>query len=192
MYLSDSWIYDCETSHWSWFNTKTTQVGWQLPALHSAASCLYGSRLYAFGGITQKGQHLKGLMELDLENGEWTARVDEQGPASRWGASLVSYKDQLYLFGGFGDTFYNDLWKFHPSNNGNGATHSGLNSPNQNNNPNQPDGMFILFIRLFEILPNRTITGFLYLKSSPNPVGFLASPPLSLPSSHSCQCYRSA
>ena len=128
VYLSDNWVYDCETSHWSWFDTRTTQIGWQVPALHSASSCLYGSRLYAFGGITQKGQHLKGLMELDLDTGAWTGRTDDQGPSSRWGASLVAYKDHIYLFGGFGDTFYNDLWRFNPSNNGNGATTSGLNA----------------------------------------------------------------
>lgn len=110
--MSDSWAYDVETSNWEWFSTRPTQPGWTPPVLHSAASCLLDHRLFIFGGITQKGQHLRGLMELNLETGDWKGAEDSTGPSARWGATLVPYGSSLFLFGGFGDAFYNDLWRY--------------------------------------------------------------------------------
>jgi hypothetical protein len=85
--------------------------------MHSAAFTLLGSTLYVFGGITQKGQHLNSLISLDLDTHQWSM-ITPNGlcPRSRWGSSLVAHEGSIYLFGGFGDSFFSDLWKFDPTN----------------------------------------------------------------------------
>lgn len=118
IYLSDSWVYDCEASSWAYFSTRNASsvpAGWLLPPMHSAAHCLLGDTLYAFGGITQKGQHLGAMVMLDMKTAQWTTQTFVGGPRSRWGSSLVEYSGSLYLFAGFGDSFYSDLWRFDPT-----------------------------------------------------------------------------
>lgn len=113
-------MWDCETSAWSYCVTKTSSLdpGWVLPPMHSAAFALLGSRLYVFGGITQKGQHLDAMIMLDMVTREWS-KVPNTTPAprSRWGSTLVAHEGLLYLYGGFGEAFFSDLWCFDPANN---------------------------------------------------------------------------
>ena len=83
--------------------------------MHSAAYCLVGDALFAFGGITQKGQHLGAMVMLHMPSAQWSTQTLPAGPRSRWGSTLVEYSGSLYMFGGFGDTFYSDLWRFDPT-----------------------------------------------------------------------------
>ncbi len=69
------------------------------PSLHSAACASLGRCLYLYGG--DDGSNFKdSLYRLDTDSLEWTQLPS--GPMRMVGCRMVSFEDQLILFGGFG------------------------------------------------------------------------------------------
>ncbi|KAJ5076700.1 rab9 effector protein [Anaeramoeba ignava] len=42
----------------------------------------------------------------------WTEIKGSRAPRERRGASIVLFEDELYLFGGLGNIYFNDLYKY--------------------------------------------------------------------------------
>lgn len=62
---------------------------------------MYGDSLYIFGGKDTEGNKLNDMWQLNLTSKVWT-KVEQKGdiPIERSGASLITYKDFLVMFGG--------------------------------------------------------------------------------------------
>lgn len=94
-------------------------------ARHSHSAVISNGTIYVFGGIAG-GQVTNDLYSYDLGTHfcefisfshnevkkKWThERVKGDPPPRRWGHSAVCRRGYMYIFGGHGNTFYNDVYR---------------------------------------------------------------------------------
>ena len=84
------------------------------PELASSASIVYDNKLFVIGGKNYRQSH-DAIFVYDLKGNFWET-VDVQGevPSKRYGSSLVTFDDQILMFGGVveGIGISNELWSF--------------------------------------------------------------------------------
>ena len=92
-------LFHRDTETWSRQRTR----GPHPPAgLRNGGCCISGQHLYIYGGLT--GESWNGVL-YELNTNSWTWRKlsdgDTGGPGKKSGCRIISYQDQLLLFGGF-------------------------------------------------------------------------------------------
>ena len=81
----------------TWQSRATT--GKHPPSLYSGACTSSGHHLYIYGGSDELHFH-DSLHQLDTKSMEWLQLPS--GPMKKWGCKMISYEDNLVLFGGYG------------------------------------------------------------------------------------------
>jgi N-acetylneuraminic acid mutarotase len=90
-------------------------VGGQPPCARSGAkTTMSDSNIVCFGGYSKRGgEYFNDLHQLDLKTAYWTKINVSEAPAPRVDHSMVSYRDAVYIFGGFKDKLrFKDLQKY--------------------------------------------------------------------------------
>jgi N-acetylneuraminic acid mutarotase len=133
--LNDLWVFDPNTTLWTWVSGSDTALSNGSPATPrspsttafpsgrsgAAAWTSADGRLWLFGG---KGFGSAGTAQLNLADlwcydpdaGTWTLLGDQPaGPSARMDATAWTTPDgRFYLWGGRGKSYLNDLWSFDP------------------------------------------------------------------------------
>ena len=93
---NDLWFYYIKENKWE--EIKTTDA--PLERSNHWAS-VYGDSLYIFGGKDTERNKLNDLWQLNLSTKTWK-KIEQKGdiPIERSGATLITYKDYLVMFGG--------------------------------------------------------------------------------------------
>ncbi|CAI2364122.1 unnamed protein product [Moneuplotes crassus] len=94
---NDVWFYHVNENKWEEVKADNSP-----PERSNHAYTISGDKMYIFGGKDIENNKLKDLWCFDCNSKSWT-EVDAKGddlPICRSGASLVSYKNYLLLFGG--------------------------------------------------------------------------------------------
>lgn len=125
--LQQNYIHSIYTSKIQWSCIKP-EAGTHVTERYSHSCCYYDKSLYLFGGCTATNTTLNDLWRFDLATREWI-RPLAMGtyPYPKACASLVVYKDNLVLFGGWSHPtpfplhqaarFFSELHIYKPSTN---------------------------------------------------------------------------
>eukprot|EP01123_Difflugia_compressa_P014839 TRINITY_DN8057_c0_g1_i1.p1 TRINITY_DN8057_c0_g1~~TRINITY_DN8057_c0_g1_i1.p1 ORF type:complete len:807 (+),score=133.92 TRINITY_DN8057_c0_g1_i1:160-2421(+) len=78
-----------------------------------SATAIFGGKMIAHGGTQYNTPQVR-LVVYDLENLDYsgTEAFSTPQPSATYGHSFISYGSQAFLFGGYGTTYLNTLWKF--------------------------------------------------------------------------------
>jgi hypothetical protein len=114
--LDDLAVLDVELMIWRSLTPSAARSKDRPDKIHAAAMCAVGSTLWMFGG-QQGRKHLRTLYSLNTDVLDWKL-VTPAGaqPAAREGHTLtsVAFSGLVYLFGGQGKKFYNDMFILKP------------------------------------------------------------------------------
>ncbi|XP_046358881.2 rab9 effector protein with kelch motifs-like [Haliotis rufescens] len=97
---------------------RSKKVSSEFPAREGQICCVSGTRVYAFGGVSQHGEELRESNDLtvfETEKQEWTKLVVKGcPPPPRTAAAIAAVGHKLYLFGGLSHAFgwFDDLYCF--------------------------------------------------------------------------------
>lgn len=107
--LGDLWAFDLATQSWRELTPDISPPGRWFPAI---AFLEHEESVIIFGGRTSAGRD-DDLWQYVSFAGEWIElQQSPTAPAPREGAMAVYRPDhaELYLFGGLGDSYFNDVW----------------------------------------------------------------------------------
>ncbi|KAL9619823.1 MAG: hypothetical protein Q9160_005563 [Pyrenula sp. 1 TL-2023] len=125
----DDTLYLLNTSSRQW--SRASPPGQRPVGRYGHTLNILGSRIYVFGGQVE-GLFFNDLMAFDLNNlqnpvnqWEYLIRNSAEGgpqpgqiPPARTNHTVISYQDQLFLFGGTNGTqWFNDVWSYDPRTN---------------------------------------------------------------------------
>ncbi|RMZ78427.1 hypothetical protein DV738_g3855, partial [Chaetothyriales sp. CBS 135597] len=123
----DDTLYLLNTSSRQW--SRASPPGPRPPGRYGHTLNIVGSKIYIFGGQVE-GYFFNDLVAFDLNalqnpNNQWEFLMhndDETStatrPAPRTNHTMISYNDQMYLFGGTNGTiWFNDVWTYDPKSN---------------------------------------------------------------------------
>lgn len=109
-FFNDLLSFDFARQNW----TLVDPVGKkQPPGRHSHCAVVYQNCMWVFGGISD-GKQMEDLWYFDFTKNSWflVPSTPKNWPASRWGHTAVVYSDEMYIFGGYTDSYSNELWRF--------------------------------------------------------------------------------
>jgi uncharacterized protein (TIGR03437 family) len=107
-HLDDLWAFDLAARTWTDLTPAQRPAGrW-----FSSSTVDKDGRFLLFGGFTPNG-NTDELWSFDLATRQWTKLQVAGGPSARNGAmgAYLEAEDRWILFGGTGDTLYNDVWE---------------------------------------------------------------------------------
>ncbi len=122
-YMADLWAFDSSVgTDGSWAAISPTGSAPSMRYHHSAVAI--SGKMYIFGGATGLTDY-NDLTVFDPNagsTGSWTTLSPSgTAPSARFGHSAVVINNKMYLFGGFGSTYFNDTWVFDPNAGANGS-----------------------------------------------------------------------
>ena len=92
-----------DTQYECWKEAKTELVGAVPAGMYSGDCAAIGEQVYTYGGTDMEGRRGAHLHRLDVESLQWIqVPTTGDGPMKKTGHKMVSYGDQLVVFGGFG------------------------------------------------------------------------------------------
>jgi hypothetical protein len=106
--LNDIWAFDLTSNTWEDLTPASKPSGRIFPT-----SVYAGNKIIIFGGSTNSGS-VNELWSFDLTDTSWEMiNASGMSPAPRHShaAIFVEQENAMYIFGGTGDTAYNDVWK---------------------------------------------------------------------------------
>ncbi|RMD42570.1 hypothetical protein DV735_g2542, partial [Chaetothyriales sp. CBS 134920] len=124
----DDTLYLLNTSSRQW--SRASPPGPRPPGRYGHTLNIVGSKIYIFGGQVE-GYFFNDLVAFDLNalqnpNNQWEFLMQNDDdntstatrPAPRTNHTMISYNDQMYLFGGTNGTiWFNDVWTYDPKSN---------------------------------------------------------------------------
>ena len=72
------------------------------PGTYAAASASLHDDLFSFGGVDGRGKYQNTIHRLDTKTWCWSTQNAEGAPMPKWACRLISFRDSLAVFGGYG------------------------------------------------------------------------------------------
>lgn len=88
------------------------------PPRYGHSLCMLGSRIFIFGGRTEKSKYLNDIYMLDLDTYIWAkVSTSTSSPLPRMGHTCVMVGTRMAMFGGYnGNKTFDDFWVFNTEN----------------------------------------------------------------------------
>jgi N-acetylneuraminic acid mutarotase len=108
---NDFFRYNILENQWTLVNTNSSPPS----SRHSHTAVIYKNKMVIFGGVSEQTRLLNDLHYFDFDSQEWKEITEIKGdiPPPRWGhTSIMKDSNTMVIFGGYGLTFYNDIYSF--------------------------------------------------------------------------------